>query len=728
MKKRFLSLLYCLLLCLPVSALAEVASPAPAGDLSFLSGYADAVRVGDWFLACVKATRAEAHHDSATRNTTAEWVLLDKNGDALAEGLYWWPKDVAWPLHPRPFEGFEDGVDTAVLRIGQKYGLIDRAGNIVVDPVYDEIFGIEPGDTSTPVEKDGKWGCVDAAGRELVPPVYDDPFSRFENGCTVVKRNGKAGLLGEDGREILPTDYDVVYMDTGAEYGFARKGGRCMLFDHEGAILFEKQLGENGWIFCYADATPPFAWTSGEGICGYCGLDGADNPGGPYEDAQPFWKGRETAGVQQNGLWGEILQDGSFAVRTEYQWVGGFSEGLAPAQNADGLYGYLDASGAVAIPFAFSDTQGFDNGYADASPREDESLHGLIDPSGRWVIEPTDLGRIGVGPDGVAVVGDWNPKVFYRLTEDGAERIAGLPRTSGLGDSMRPHEDASALAKLSGEKTLKKRVSEKARLPRLDGNARLYPLYAAYVEAVYPKDVTFESWDYGEHPTLTVSGEDNPWERLLEGDADIIFVPAPDPDASLWATLAARGLELEFIPLCRDAVVFPVHADNPVEDVTREQLRQIYAGELDDWADLGGGWLGGIVAYQDDEAGREAFERLCGFGDVAEAPMGVIGYDSWLGDALCGPVPYRNLPNAVGYALRAECGGLLESGEVRLLSVDGVAPTDEHLLDGSYPFTETLYAVTLKGNDNPNVAALLDWIQSEQGRELAEKSGFAAMG
>jgi phosphate transport system substrate-binding protein len=53
-----------------------------------------------------------------------------------------------------------------------------------------------------------------------------------------------------------------------------------------------------------------------------------------------------------------------------------------------------------------------------------------------------------------------------------------------------------------------------------------------------------------------------------------------------------------------------------------------------------------------------------------------------------------------------------------------VEPTEANIRNGSYPITSTVYAIRLKGNDNPNVLALLDWIQSPQGTELVEKSGY----
>ena len=713
--------------------------PAPGEDLSFLAGYADAARVGDWFLACQAATAPDDLHDSPTRNATARWALLDGAGNVLAEDLYWWPAEDAWPLHPRPFEGFQDGVDAAVIRVGQRYGLIDRSGRIVVPPVYDDIFGFEPGDTCTPVKQNGLWGAVDGLGNLVVPVRYDASFPRFEGGCTVAERGGKYALLGQDGVELLPAAYDLIWLESGAACGMARAGGVCQMIDRTGKILFELELGEDGWIDCYADAVAPFGCYDGNtGKHFFVNPDGTRAFPGEFDDAWYFTARRDTAFVSVGGRYGLIRRDGSFAIPAEYDWVGSFSGGLVLAQRG-GLWGYLDEAGAVAIPFQFAGAEDFQNGYADAVPADAENAddasalpqrHGLIDRTGAWVVAPGDCSHVACGPDGVAVAGDmmW-PTAFYRLTGGAAQPVAGLFRSAEwVCDDQRPHEDASGLAALDGEKTLKKRVSDSDRLPHLDGEARLYPLFAAYVQAVYPKDVVFEAWDEGENPTLTLSGEDNPWQRLSDGDADIIFAADPGPEASIWATLAARGQSLRFIPLCRDAVVFPVNADNPVDDLTRAELQAVFAGQIDEWSALGG-WPGQITAYQDgaDSPATAAFEALCGFGELADAPLGVCGWDGFDQSPDIGPVAYRNLPGAVGYALRSACGDLLASGAVRLLAVDGVAPTDEAIADGSYPFTQTLYAVTLAGNDNPNVLALLDWITSAQGKELAGKNGFVGM-
>ena len=88
-------------------------------------------------------------------------------------------------------------------------------------------------------------------------------------------------------------------------------------------------------------------------------------------------------------------------------------------------------------------------------------------------------------------------------------------------------------------------------------------------------------------------------------------------------------------------------------------------------------------------------------------------------------IEYRNLPNAIGYSFRFYCTEMVGSG-VKLLSIDGIEPTVVNIRSGAYPHVTTLYAVTRKGETNPNVGILLSWLTSEQGQRLVEKSGYVA--
>ena len=64
--------------------------------------------------------------------------------------------------------------------------------------------------------------------------------------------------------------------------------------------------------------------------------------------------------------------------------------------------------------------------------------------------------------------------------------------------------------------------------------------------------------------------------------------------------------------------------------------------------------------------------------------------------------------------------------DVKLLEIEGVAPTVENIENGTYPLASYFYAVT-RGDADENTLRLLDWILSPQGQELVEKSGYTPL-
>ena len=141
--------------------------------------------------------------------------------------------------------------------------------------------------------------------------------------------------------------------------------------------------------------------------------------------------------------------------------------------------------------------------------------------------------------------------------------------------------------------------------------------------------------------------------------------------------------------------------------------------------ELGIEGIGNIVAYQrpKNSGSQTALERLMGDTPIMEAPS---EYISDFMDDILENIEYRNLPNAIGYTFRFFCTEMIGS-DVKLLSIDGVEPSLENIRNESYPITSTLYMVTRKGEDNPNVQALIDWVLSEQGQKLVEKAGYVGV-
>ena len=278
----------------------------------------------------------------------------------------------------------------------------------------------------------------------------------------------------------------------------------------------------------------------------------------------------------------------------------------------------------------------------------------------------------------------------------------------------RPFSRSTQLATLDQPSTL----SLSAPLPRLDGATALYPVYAAFVQAVFPQA------DYDIHTSaVRCSRTGMAYERLIRRETDIIFVARPS-QAHL-AMASEQGVSFQLTPIGREAFVFFVNQDNPVTGLTAEQIRDIYDGTLTNWRDVGGNNRS-IRAFQrpENSGSQTMLQHLMEGRQLIAAPTeDVVG---GMGGIIARTASYRNYPNAIGYTFHFFATGMIANSDIRLLAIDGVDPSPDSIRDGSYPFTANFYAVT-RGHHSANVQRLLGWIVSEQGQELVEKSGYTAI-
>ncbi|MNC41474.1 hypothetical protein D3C75_902430 [compost metagenome] len=102
--------------------------------------------------------------------------------------------------------------------------------------------------------------------------------------------------------------------------------------------------------------------------------------------------------------------------------------------------------------------------------------------------------------------------------------------------------------------------------------------------------------------------------------------------------------------------------------------------------------------------------------DVMDLMSGIISQTS----------DYRNFKNALGFSFLFYASEMNANNHIKLLAIDGVQPDKEGIRSGKYPMTTEFYAVTA-GSDNPNVQPFLNWIQSAEGQELVEKTGYTSL-
>ena len=289
-----------------------------------------------------------------------------------------------------------------------------------------------------------------------------------------------------------------------------------------------------------------------------------------------------------------------------------------------------------------------------------------------------------------------------------------------------PFSENNQLAALDGPASLE--LDHRQTL-RLDGATALYPVYAAFVQAVYPE---------GEYPLYTSTADGNgqvactgtieAYERLVQGNTDMIFAAAPSQDQLDMAEEA--GVELHLTPIGKEAFVFFVNSRNPVTNLSVEEIQGIYTGEITNWSQVGGNRQS-IRPFQraENSGSQSALLRLMEGLPLLEPEEEerIAG----MGGIIREVASYRNYQNAIGFSFRFYATEMVQNGDIRLLALNGVEPTRESIRNESYPITSAFYAVTASRVGEPPLEerseaaiALLQWILSQEGQELVERTGY----
>ena len=290
-----------------------------------------------------------------------------------------------------------------------------------------------------------------------------------------------------------------------------------------------------------------------------------------------------------------------------------------------------------------------------------------------------------------------------------------------------PFKENTKAAQLEKPSTLK--FVDNENLPVLDGATALYPLYAAFAQAVYPENdyaLPHRNERARERRMYPASFVDctttlYAYENLISGDVDIIFVAGPSKEQLEKAK--KEDVELVFTPIGKEAFVFFVNSKNKVDSLSTEQIQKIYSKEIINWVQVGGYPLF-IRAYQriKNSGSQTAFLNFMGTKKAVNPPVrerirpmeGIIHEIA----------SYRNHGTAIGYSFLFFVTEMVKNNNVKLIAVDGIKPTRENVKNGTYPYASEFFAVTRKDNKNENVDKFIKWILSPEGQELVEKTGY----
>lgn len=271
-------------------------------------------------------------------------------------------------------------------------------------------------------------------------------------------------------------------------------------------------------------------------------------------------------------------------------------------------------------------------------------------------------------------------------------------------------------------------------MPVVDGSTSTYP----YTTALY--GALFTNYERHSQFPESHSKSHESYERLISGEVDALFA-ATLPSEDLKDLAKQSGVELTCVPIAYDAMVFFTNKENSITGLTRQQIQDIYVwGKYDNWSQVGGPDAGLLPYRRNVDSGSHALmeQYFLEGGKLSLSPdvhnvLTSYAMSSALTD-VAEAMTTDPLAYAMGYSVYYYYVNsywlLLDSsgGDLKLLAVDGVVPSEATIADGSYPLAGYNYLVFRSDEpENSPARRLAAFLLTEEGQTLVTNAGFGAL-
>ena len=220
--------------------------------------------------------------------------------------------------------------------------------------------------------------------------------------------------------------------------------------------------------------------------------------------------------------------------------------------------------------------------------------------------------------------------------------------------------------------------------------------------------------------------------KLINGETDLIVVTEPSEEELNLANLAE--VELEITPVVKEAFVFYVNKENPVNSLTTEQVQKIYAGEITNWEKVGGN-NSEIIAYQRPvNSGSQTgmLSLVMKDYELMEAPKETL-IDTMF-DIVNMVSSYNNGINSIGYSYLYYAKTMYQDMDkkvvdnIKFLKINDIEPDNKNISEEKYPYTTAYYIVTRADEPANSPAKILkSRLLSEEGQKIAEEVGYVPL-
>lgn len=253
--------------------------------------------------------------------------------------------------------------------------------------------------------------------------------------------------------------------------------------------------------------------------------------------------------------------------------------------------------------------------------------------------------------------------------------------------------------------------------PRLDGSTACLPMGEAVCSVLLGE--SRESVQDLIHFNRTTQS----FRNLRNGDCDLLL--AGEPNAAVFTEMEEEGFEYDIEQIATDALIFVVNENNPVDNLTTDQIRAIYTGEITNWKQVGGEDAE-IVPFQRNEgAGSQALMKKLVMGDTPLMQAPEEYYPGEMGMLMSAVKSYDKSANAIGYSVYYYAHDMEMAEGLKLLKVDGVEPNRDTIRSGEYPHRNAYYCVIAHDAPaNSSTRILFDWLVTPDGQALLDAEGY----
>lgn len=218
------------------------------------------------------------------------------------------------------------------------------------------------------------------------------------------------------------------------------------------------------------------------------------------------------------------------------------------------------------------------------------------------------------------------------------------------------------------------------------------------------------------YPDITIQvtggGSGTGISALINGTTDICNSSRPMKVSEIKKLKERYGTLGVEIPCAKDGITIYVNESNPVNNVSMEQLRDIYLGKITNWKEVGGQDAKIILYSRENNSGTYVFfkDNVLGGKDYSPTCQNLPGTS-----AVVNAVSKDK--NGIGY------GGAAYAKGIKKLKINNIEPNEESIMKGAYPLSRNLF-MYLKSKPTGAIKSFIDWVLSSEGQAIVKEVGY----